>query len=255
MKWTEIRKLASDPTQGVPIEIVDGPAWAAIPPSTKSRIWRMGLTPPPYGSPKQGDKVLFLREVAFAMHPESKGKALATRIRKEKGGGRFLETWGNVNGHWQWHPDIYKDENGVPNCLVIMADGFPMVRVRLGTDDQWRLDYVQRDEITRLRCGNGYDEAPDQWKEDIAFPKDMVPAFLTALGLPLDTDPVSLMGTVVTDDQILALITPREKVIVRDTIISAAPAVCTTCGEVITKGSIAVWDRDHGNNLSHLTCK
>ena len=84
-----------------------------------------------------------------------------------------------------------------------------MIRVRLGADDQWRLDYIQTDAVTRLRHPDTYDQCPEHWKQDIPFPQDMVPIFLTALGLPLDTDPVSLMGTVVTEDQIVSMIQPR----------------------------------------------
>jgi len=211
MRASEIRKMASNPNQGVPHAAVFGPAWGDMHHTTRNSITRMCLTRAPYGSPKHGEPVLFLPEVAFNMHPEGKGKDLTRRINEEKGGGRFMRTWGNVNAAWQWFPDIYKDENGVPNCLIIMADGFPMVRVRLGADDQWRLDYIQRDEVTRLRYPNpdDYAKCPEYWKTDIPFPENMVPTFLTALGLPMDTDPVSLMGTIITEDQILALITPR----------------------------------------------
>lgn len=140
---------------------------------------------------------------------ENRGEALTTRIRKEKAT-RFLRGWGIVNVAWQWFPDFYKDEDGVPNCLIIMGDGFPMIRVRLGADDQWRLDYVQRDETTHFRYPNpdDYAKCPDYWKMDVPFPENMVPLFLTALGLPLDTDPVSLMGSVVTEDQIVSMIVP-----------------------------------------------
>lgn len=207
MKAAEIRKLASDPTRGVPHDEVYGPSWMKHHPRTRDAIIGMGLMAPPYGSPKHGEPVLFLPGVAMRMHPPSKGSALAARIEDERGG--FLRTWGNVAARWQWFPDIYQDENGVPNCLVVMADGFPMIRVRLGVDEQWRLDYIQRDEISRRRFGDKYEGLPSSWKVDVAFPEYMVRTFLTALGKPLDTDPVSLMGTVVSEDQILAMIRPR----------------------------------------------
>lgn len=210
MRAAEIRKLASDPEKGVPHADVFGEAWRLYPHQTRRAIWGMDLTPAPYGAPKYGEKLYFLKEVADAMLPMNKGKAFLDRFTAEKGGGRFMMTWGYIDAYWPWFPNIYKDENGVPNCFIIMGDGFPQIRLQLGTDEQWRLDYLQTDAATRLHYPDpdDYARCPDSWKKDVALPPRRVPVVMKVLGLPKDTDPVSVMGTVVTEDQILDMVVP-----------------------------------------------
>lgn len=204
MKIAEIRELASNPDLGVPQGEVGGHVWGELHHSTKEAIWRMKLRPAPFGSAKHGEPVLFLGSVAIALQPDSKGKCLAARITSECKG--FRPGWGNINVDWQWFPKIYQDDNGVPNQLVVTGDGFPMLRVRLGLDDVWRFDLVQSAEVAKARFGEKFDSCPNNWKHDIAFPESMAKGYLAALGLPLDTDPMTLMGEPVTEDQILACI-------------------------------------------------
>lgn len=208
LRAAEIRKLASDPERGVPSAEVFGPVWTQHHHSTKEAIWRMSLHPAPWGSAKYGEPLLFLREVARAMAPASKGKTLAARFNAVVGEG-FRRGLGNLQALWQWFPGHYHDDNGVPNCLVVTADGFPTVRLRLGVDMKWRLGLAHNPEVYRRIYENGsalpWSKADERVKTPRLCYDRIQPALFEALGVEPGTDPLTLQGRVVTEDEILRI--------------------------------------------------
>lgn len=208
LRAAEIRRLASDPERGVPSAEVFGPVWAQHHSSTKEAIWRMSLYPAPWGTPKYGEPVLFLRDVARAMAPASKGKTLAARFNAVIGGG-FRRGLGNLQALWQWFPEHYLDDNGVPNCLVVTADGFPTVRLRLGVDMKWRLGLAHNTEVYRRiyeeQTGRSFEEARDDEKRDrLCYPR-IQKALFEALEVPADTVPESLQHRIISEEEFLRI--------------------------------------------------
>ena len=192
----QIRELAS--TTGVPTAQVYGPA--RLHPSTCHHLYKLGLQGAPWGSAFYKLPLLFTEERAWALQPDSKGKRLAARFN-DSCGGRFVPKMGIYTASWQWYPERYKDENGVPNSLVVTGDGFPMARLRLGADEVWRWDWVQNPDVLKQVCGSDFEHLPASHKEWVALDKRvLLPQALKALGLPPETDPATLMGQPVSED-------------------------------------------------------
>jgi len=195
----EIRKLAS--TVGVFRADVDT---KKLHPNTRNALWKLGLRKAPYGVSPFAPHLdrLFTEERFLELQPDSAGKRLAARFERENGS-QFALGVGIYHASWQWFPDIYRDENGTPNQLVVTGDGFALTRIRFGTDGIWRWDWVQDPEIVKERYGTeAFSRLPETHKVYVAFEAHYAPGILAALGLP-NTDPTMLIGQPVTEDDFI----------------------------------------------------
>ena len=194
-------------TTGVEFTQVSGDAWKQMRFNTRMAILHLGLMAAPRGSSEWGNGLAYTKERFLELQPDSAGKRLAARWNKENGS-RFAMGIGIYAADWQWYPDIYQDEQGTPNQLVITGDGFAMARIRLGTDGVWRWDWMRNPEMSAKLCG-GFEKLSARERQYEAFDSRYAVGLRSAMGLPPDADLTSLIGQPVSEDEFLR-VTKRE---------------------------------------------
>jgi len=183
--WRKIRKMADT----VGILPFNGENPATLKQRTRLCYIILCLETAPIGSQEHGNGLLYTHRRALELAPDGVGKRLALRFEQECES-RFAKGVGIYTAQWQWMPEVYKDENGTPNLLALHGDGFPLVKIRLGTDGVWRWDWALGPERVN----------PARPVYPVAVSMCVREHLLEALGLPADTDPATLIGQPVDED-------------------------------------------------------
>lgn len=173
--------------------------------STQRAVVHMFLEPAPWGTPQYGSPLMFTQKRVIEMQPDCAGKRLAARFN-ETNGGSFVPRMGIYKAYWQWVPDTYKDENGVPNQLVVAADGSPMVRIRFGTDGVWRWDWNHNPDVYKAKMSDEmWESYSPRYKEWAPFNTHVTGLVTHRLGLEDGADLSFLMGTPVSEDEFIRI--------------------------------------------------
>ncbi|KKW12989.1 MAG: hypothetical protein UY48_C0006G0042 [Candidatus Gottesmanbacteria bacterium GW2011_GWB1_49_7] len=203
MNATQIRKEAE--TTGTDPKNWGPEGYHSLHYNTQRAVRNLYLEPAPWGTPQYDTPLMFTRKRAIEMQPDCAGKRLAAHFN-EVNGGRFVLGMGIYQAYWQWRPDTYKDANGVPNQLVVAGDGFPMARIRFGTDGLWRWDWMRNPDVLKASCNSEmWGTLTQPYKEWTPFDQYMAGVVTKNLGLEAGTDLTFMMGVPVSEDEFIRL--------------------------------------------------